>query len=125
VTPAQADWARCSPFIEAALAYADGAYAIEDVAAAVEAGEMGLLAGERSALVFEVAPFPRLRALNVVFAGGDLDEIRAMDPALVAIARGHGCSRIYLTGRLGWLRALKDLGYGAVAAMASKEIGHV
>lgn len=122
MTTAQSGWARVRPYIESALKYADGAYAIEDVEAAIEAGDMAVLAGQHSALVFEIAHLPQFSALNVVFAGGDLDEIREMDPALTAIARGHSCARIYLTGRLGWLRALAPLGYGGVSAMASKEI---
>ena len=117
-----AEWARCKPWIEAALEYADGAFAIEDVEASIEAGDMGLLINAGCTLVFEIATFPQMKALNILFAGGDLDQIKAFDPILVDLAKGHGCTRIYLSGRLGWLRTLAPLGYGAMSATASKEV---
>jgi len=122
VTAAPDEWARCKGWIEAALKYADGAYQIEDIEAAIAAGEMAFLPGPDAAIVLEICAFPRLRALNVLFAGGNLDGVKRMDPLLVDIAKAHGCSLIYLTGRLGWLRTLAPLGYGEIAGMASKEL---
>jgi len=116
------DWPRCKAWIEAALEHADGAYTIEDVEASIAAGDMALLSGPVCALVFEIMEFPRLRALNIILAGGDLDQIKTLDPVLIDIARGHDCTRIYLSGRRGWLKALAPLGYGELSAVASKEI---
>jgi hypothetical protein len=118
------DWARCRPWIEAALEYADGAFAIEDIEDAILAGDMMLLTGDDCALVIEILPFPRFSALNVILAGGNLDSIKATDPLLCALARGHGCARVYLSGRLGWVRTLAPLGYGNIGVTASKVVDH-
>ena len=45
--------------------------------------------------------------------GGDLDEIKAMNPDLEDFAKKCGCAGISLNGRPGWVKALTDLGYGA------------
>jgi hypothetical protein len=122
LTLTDANWARCRGWIEAALEYADGAYEIEDIEACLRAGEYILLSTPNSALIAEINQFPRLRALNIPFAGGDLDEIKSLDPALVEIARAHECTRIYLSGRRGWARTLAPLGYGDLCATVSKEV---
>jgi hypothetical protein len=116
------DWIRCRPWIEAALQYADGAYVIEDIEDAILAGDMMLIAGPDFGMVVEILPFPRFSALNVILAGGDLDGIKSTDPLLCNLARGHGCTRVYLSGRLGWVRALAPLGYGNIGVTASKVV---
>ena len=40
-----------------------------------------------------------------------MDEIKQMEPSLRTFANGVKCDAISLTGRRGWVRALKDLGF--------------
>lgn len=117
------EWARCRPWISAALAYTGGTHTIEDVLALIESGRALLLAGERSAMVCEVATFPRMKSFHVWLAGGDLDELRnAADTQLVELARQCGCSQISITGRRGWVRALRDQGYVEKFTTVVKEL---
>ena len=104
------EFTRCRPWLEAALSYCGGTHVIEDVKAGIDAGDLTLVPLQDSALLLEVVEHPRKKVLNVFLAGGDLDELRAMDPWLVRVANGIG-AELRLTGRKGWGRALGDLGW--------------
>lgn len=91
-------------YIEAALEYADGTHTFEDVAAAVEAGRMHFWPGPTSAVITEIIESPRQRMLNIFLAGGNLAEIEAMAPGILAWGRDHGCTKAVFTGRPGWER---------------------
>lgn len=121
MTPA-AEWERCRGWVEAALKHAGGSHTIEDVLALIEAGRALLLAGERSAMVCEVQTFPRLKSFHIWLAGGDLEELRTSQPMLEEYARRFGCSRISITGRRGWVRAVADLGYREKFTTVVKEL---
>ena len=117
-----AAWDRCRPWIEAALEYSGGTHTIDDIRKAIEARRMILLAGARSALVCEVVEYPRLRALNIFLAGGELNDVRSFDEHLVALARTLDCQRITISGRHGWERALRHLDYLPRWTVLAKEI---
>src|SRR3954470_6587026 len=105
----EAEWRRCRPWLEAALEYDGGFYGIEDIRAEVEAGEAQFWPGERSAVVTQVWPFPKVRALHYWLAGGELSELRdTLQPTIEAWAAGQGCTRAIIAGRRGWLRTLND-----------------
>jgi hypothetical protein len=118
------DWERCRPWIEAALPYAGATHTIEDIEAEIRHGRLALLAGERSAMLCEVTNYPRLRALHIFLAGGDLMELKRFNTTMDNAARGLGCSRISIAGRHGWERTLGDLGYRKRWTVLSKEIGN-
>src|SRR5262245_38578511 len=110
------------PWIEAALEYSGGTHTIQDIKAAIEAGRMGLIPLERSAFVVEIVEYPRLKALHIFLAGGDLDELRSCNARMDATAKALGCSRITIAGRRGFVRTLKDLGYRERWSILAKEI---
>ena len=118
----QSDWERCRPWIEAALPYAGGTHAIEDIEAELRRGQLALLAGHTSAMLCEIRNYPRLRALHMFLAGGDLMELRSFNTMMDNAARSMGCSRISIAGRHGWEKALSDLGYRKRWTVLSKEI---
>lgn len=107
-TPGQA-WARCAPYIEAALRHCGETHALEDVGSGVERGEFQFWPGQRSAAITEVLQAPRMKTLNLWLMGGELKELRALYPSIEAFARAIGCGRVTggaVFGRLGWGRAL-------------------
>jgi hypothetical protein len=91
-------------YIEAALEYGDGGFTYEDIVQAVQDGSFQFWPGVDSMILTEIVNYPRLRAVNVVAAGGNLAEIEAMVPKLEAWARAHGCTEAVFTGRRGWER---------------------
>lgn len=105
-------WARCRPYLEAALEKAGGTHGIEDVARLIERGAAHFWPGSRCAAVTEFYDSPRMRALNIWLLGGNLRELLAFEPVIEAWARGQGCARMLGGGpRAGWARALAPLGY--------------
>jgi hypothetical protein len=114
MTVVKQEWQRCRPWIEAALDYCHGTHTIEDVEAGLVAGQYTFWPGLRSAIITEVWQYPRQRFLHIPYAGGELDELRTMVKRLLyPYAFLMGCSRITLTGRRGWERALKTDGWQA------------
>jgi hypothetical protein len=116
-----ADWARCKDHVGAALALTN-THTLDDVAQGVAEGRMHFWPGESSALVTEVHRFPRTSNLHIFLAGGDLDELRAMDPSLASWGRFLGCSKLTLAGRPGWERALKHQGWAKEVVVLSRPI---
>ncbi len=106
------EWARCAPWIEKALAYAEGTHDLEDVRQAIETGQAQFWPGERSAVVTEINRFPKLTSLHFWLCGGDLSElINDMRPAIEAFGREVGCTRFTTAGREGWQRVMARHGY--------------
>jgi GNAT superfamily N-acetyltransferase len=112
-SPSEA-WARCLPYIQAALAHSGGTHTIEDVVDGIEDGRFRFWPGGRSAAVTQTWDEPRLRTLNIWLAGGDLRELRAMGVAIEEWARSHGYGRVVAGGlshKRGWLRVAAALGF--------------
>ena len=79
------DWARCAPFIDAALAHAGRTHALEHVAGMIEAGEAQLWAGDRSAMVTLVEDEPLERRLLIWLAARlSANSVRIGQPTGVA-----------------------------------------
>ncbi len=100
------DWAKAKAYIEAAIEEAKGTHTIDDVALLVGAGHFRIWIGKNFAMLTEFNVFPRMKALHVFAAGGDLTELQSMEAELLKYAQDNGCSRITAAGRSGWLRAL-------------------
>tara|TARA_R110000744_G_C19370668_1_gene562497 strand:+ start:3446 stop:3805 length:360 start_codon:yes stop_codon:yes gene_type:complete len=97
--------------VEAALAYSEGTHTFDDIVLMVLNGRLRFMPLANSFLMTEVTVYPQTNHLNVFLAGGDLDEIRAQQAALEEMAVLAGCSAITLSGRRGWIMALKQLGW--------------
>lgn len=110
-SPDQA-WARCRPYIEAALATCH-THTIEDVEAGIEAGLFQFWPGRNCAAVTEICTYPRRRALHHWLSGGDLHELVRQSFSMESWATLNGCTAIYGTSadRPGLRRVLSRLGY--------------
>lgn len=115
-------WARCRGHIEAALEYAGGTHLIEDVEAAIEAGEAHFWPAKHSAIVTQFLDYPRGRFCSFWLAGGDLEELLGMTKPIEIWARQNGCKKIFECGRLGWGRPLRGRGYRALYTVMAKEL---
>jgi hypothetical protein len=111
---------RCAEWIAAALPHCHGNYELDDIRAACHAGQMQLWPGQRSACITEIHRWPRRTGLNVVFGGGDLEELAQLAPRIEAWAKSKGCDHITVVGRPGWVRALKQ--GDIVSTVSRKEI---
>jgi hypothetical protein len=126
-TPAQA-WARCRPWVEAALAHAGGGYTIEDVQAGIERGDFQFWPGARCAVVTELVVSPRSAWLNFWLTGGELSELLIMRPHIERWALARGCSEARgggLAERRGWARVLRAAGYRPRWTIYSKNLTQI
>lgn len=129
MTDAQAEWARCRAWIEAAAATSDF-YSIEYIEAGIASARMVFWPGKHGAVVTEILEYPNGSALNVFGGGGDhhkaLKEFtEVFDPMLVSCAKANGCRWITVTGREGWQRVGKALGYTHAWTVIAKELADV
>ena len=115
------DWPRVKEHILAALEYGGNTHGEEDVLTGINERKYQLWPGHRSAVVTEVIQYPRLKAVRIWLAGGDLQELMGMERAISAWAKDIGASRIEIGGgRPGWERTLKD--YRRLCPCAVKEL---
>lgn len=116
-------WARCAPWLDAALAHAGRSHALDDVLGMIGRGEAQLWAGDHAAMVTIVEDDPRERRLLIWLAGGDFGELMdRLRPDAERWARERGCRRVLVIGRPGWERALAPEGYAPLARIITKEL---
>lgn len=123
IPPWMIEFARCEPWIRAALEYDGDTHTVEDVLLEVATGECQFWPGRTSAIITEVRKYPRKTVLHYWLAGGDLHELEEMSAQIETWAREQGCTRITLAGRRGWARTfLRDRGYEPQSAILAKEL---
>tara|TARA_B100000575_G_C23143794_1_gene666969 strand:- start:1635 stop:2006 length:372 start_codon:yes stop_codon:yes gene_type:complete len=113
---------RCKPWIEAALEYSGGTHTFDDVKENIIKGIMQLWPSPRGCIVTEIVIYPRKRVLNVFLAGGELDQILDMDSDVKAWAKAQGCVEARMSGRVGWQKPLKSLGWKPLFNVMGKEL---
>ncbi|TWI32745.1 hypothetical protein [Paracoccus sulfuroxidans] len=115
---------HCRPFIEAALRECSGTHSFDDVAEGIASGKMQLWPAEDACAVTEIAVYPQRTMLNCFLAGGSMERLKDMAPAMEAWAEAQGCDGTELTGRHGWARALSGIGYKPAAVVMRKDFGN-
>lgn len=113
---------RCKQWIEDALEYSGGTHDYKDVVDAVLAGNMHLWAGDKGCTVTLFTVYPKKKFLHVFLAGGDLDEILEIEKSMVEFAKQFSCDGLTLSGRVGWKKVLRDIGWNESFLTLKKEI---
>ena len=106
----ESEWPRCKPYIEKAVKYQDS-YTIEDIEDKIRQGIFHLWPGKKSAMITEFVIFPQVKAMNLLFCGGDYEELKEMLPYIEEFARRAGIKRLYGGGRKDWTKKLVSLGF--------------
>lgn len=97
------EWPRAAQFIENALRRGNSRHTLQDILDAVLSGKMQLWLSERACVVTSVGDYPRERVLSIMWAAGDLADIKNYLPDLKAWAREKGCQSIEVpNARKGW-----------------------
>lgn len=112
---------RCRPWIEAALEYSGGTHVWEDIVDGLTSGRMQLWPAPKGCLVTEIISYPRKRVVNVFLGGGELEQLADMHEAVIAWAKGQGCTAATINGRKGWERAFKGRGWVPLHVTLGKE----
>lgn len=108
---ATAEWARCRPWIKAALDKGLGFETIEDVERLIRDCVYQFWPGKRAAAITQIVPYARAKVLIVRTGGGDLAELIEMEKEFCRFARANGCSKIMGEGREGWQRVCEKMNY--------------
>jgi hypothetical protein len=87
-----------------ALAVAGDTYTLEDLLHEINEGTMQSFAESESWVVTQIVDFPRKRYLEIVFAIGNLADLKKIYPRLEAFARDNLCDGLRAFGRPGWMR---------------------
>jgi hypothetical protein len=90
-----------------ALKVAGDTYTFEDILFEIDQGNMQSFAEGESWVVTQIVDFPQKRFLEIVFAIGNLDELKAIYPRLEDFARDNVCDGLRAFGRPGWMRQLE------------------
>jgi len=119
----EAEWARCAPWLQAALDHAGRTHSLADVRDEIGRGRAGFWSAKASALVALVEADPGDRRLLIWLAGGDRRELEeVLLPQVEAWGRARGCRRALVIGREGWSRTLRAKGYAPLARIIAKEL---
>ena len=118
--PWEVQWDRCKPLIEKAIEYQDS-YTINDVEDKIRNGMALLLPGKETAIVTEFVVFPRKKVLHILCIAGNYKEVEEIYKSIENHAREIGIDKITGSGRKGWLRKVKHLGFKQ-EHMISKEL---
>ena len=113
---------RCKKWIEDALEYSGGTHDFKDIVDGVISGNMHLWSGDNSCTVTLFTVYPKKTLLHVFLAGGDLDEILEIEKSMVDFAKQNGCDGLTLSGRVGWKKVLRDIGWNEQFLTLKKEI---
>lgn len=97
--------------IASALHFTQGTHTVDDIVVMVMTGRLLWWSLPNSFIITEIITYPQTKHFHVFLAGGDLTEIKECVPRLAAAAKLNGCSQVTLSGRRGWINALKDLGW--------------
>jgi len=108
VSPQLEQFERCKAWLEAGLEH--GPLTIVDVLKSIQNGAM-FWPGKNAAMVTEIGPFGEGRAISVLTAGGDMEELKQMAMGVEAYGRMNGCTYALVEGRKGWERVMRNEGY--------------
>lgn len=101
-----------------ALRYSGDTHTEADIEAGVAAGRFQRWDGDDSTIITEILDTPRKRILLFWLAEGNLRDLEAMTPGILAWGKEHGCNRAQLIGRFGWQRSfVTRLGFRESAVM--------
>lgn len=106
--------------IEAVLKEQGGFYTMSDILDQIDAGAMQSFAKGDSWLVTRILDFPRRTAIEVVFAYGDLDDLKAMESEVEQFRSDVNADCLLASGRMGW-KAVKTDGWKYISSNYIKE----
>jgi|TARA_B100001059_G_scaffold234318_1_gene276559 hypothetical protein len=96
--------------IEKAIGYTDS-YTIDDVKYKIENGIASIWGGKQTVIITEFVVFPKKNVLHILCIAGDYEEVEEMFKSIEKYARSIGINKITGSGRKGWLRKVKHLGF--------------
>ena len=104
------EWLRVKPLIVKALEH-DELYEIIDVEYKIGNGTFLLWTGKQSAMITEFQEFPSKKICNLLFCGGNFEELVQITSTIEDFCKLCGVTKLFGGGRRGWIKKLKHLGW--------------
>lgn len=114
----RSEFDRCAKWLQDALEYNGGHQDINDVWQGLVDGSYSLIAGKQCAIVIEPSTAGRKKVMNFFLAGGDLEELQALEKTISAKCKADGFDLVLIVGRRGWVKRLD--GYKETAVIMEK-----
>jgi hypothetical protein len=110
VHPHAAQWAKWRDRFAEAM---DGSFqSIDGLEQLVFQNKVQLWPGKNCAIITEIVTYVGgEKAIQGLWAAGDVAEVLELIPGAEAYGRLMGCTSVLIEGRAGWARALKVMGY--------------
>lgn len=123
-------WDELYAFLKLGVEHSNGELDEDSIYGQVQDGNLLIAAVYDEANLIAVVAFELTvfttgkRVINIQLAGGEsLDSwFEMMDEVAQAIAKSRECDDVYIVGRAGWQRKLKQLGYQTVHTVLHKEV---
>ena len=93
---------------ERLLAREGGLYTFDEVMERVQSGKMQAFCEGDTLVITEIQTYPRKKVLNVNYVVGRMEDLGAVIPKLVEFQEAVGAEFIGATGRIGWVKKLKE-----------------
>lgn len=97
--------------IEKALSYGGNSHSFDHIVGQVLQGRLHFYPLPNSFIIMEVINSPNFSVYHAFLAGGNLEEITDFQETLVKNAKQLECKALSMSGRRGWEKALKPLGW--------------
>jgi hypothetical protein len=97
--------------IEKALKHGGNTYSFEALKRAIQTERFKLLYTNRAILVVEIISYPNYKVVNMFLTAGDIKQCVMLSHRACAWGRENGCKYAIGTGRAGWERVVRDLGW--------------
>lgn len=111
--------------INEALAYTGFSYSFHHVVLRVMTGDLDCFVFPNSVIMAEVVEAPNFKSYGIYIAAGDLQEILDAEDLMLAEARLRGCRYLSMTGRRGWEKPLKQMGWQHSLSILKKDVPDV
>lgn len=113
------EWVRCREWLLPSIKLHEKFYTEADIIDGLVTGTYHLRSGSKSAIIYTITEYPVSSALELLIAGGELEELKTLAKRLETVARDKGCEHIQVFGRRAWTRAL---GYTEILSVGIKEL---
>ena len=110
--------------VKPALEYTDGLWDLEDIGEAVLEGRMQMWVLNDSVAITQLERYPKKLLAHVFLGAGEMDDMHEILRNVEEWAANVGASKVYISGRKGWVRNLNPFGYMPTSTTVSKGINH-
>ncbi len=109
-------------WLEEALKYSGGTHDLVDIFQGIAERKYQFWPAEKGCLVTEILQFPKKKVCHVFLGAGEMNQLKDMHESVIFWAKKLNCTELTISGRKGWVKALKSHGWKEAQTTIYKEI---